>query len=75
MFLKREKSFAFFSFFTVDLCISWYSAVSIKLTGGNKRTGWADCFHLLHKERVQGGAKTILLHEKWDEGGEKLQNS
>jgi hypothetical protein len=42
----------------------FYSVVSIKGTGGNKRTGWAELFHLLHEKRVQGGAKMFLLHEK-----------
>ena len=48
-----------------------YSVVSIKHTGGNKRTGWAEFFHLLHEKRVQGGAKIFLLHEKLDQGGAK----
>ena len=47
------------------------SVVSIKRTGCNKRTGWADFFDLLHEKRVQGGAKIFLLHEKWDQGGAK----
>ena len=29
-----------------------YSVVSIKRSGGNKQTGWADFFHLLHEKRV-----------------------
>ena len=48
-----------------------YSVVSIKRTGYNKWTGWADFFSLLHEKRVQGGGKIFLLHEKWDQGGTK----
>ena len=38
-----------------------YSVVSIKRTGGNKRSGWAEFFHLLHEKRVQGGVKNIFI--------------
>ena len=38
-----------------------YSVVSIKQTGCNKRTGWAEFFHLLHEKRVQGGVKNIFI--------------
>jgi hypothetical protein len=44
--------------------INTYSVVSIKKTGCNKRTGWAEFFSLLHEKRVQGGGKIFLLHEK-----------
>jgi hypothetical protein len=49
----------------------FFIVVSIKRTGCNKRTGWAEFFNLLHEKRVQGGAKMYLLHEKWDQGGAK----
>ena len=38
-----------------------YCVVSIKRTGGNKRTEWAEFFHLLHEKRVQGGTKNISI--------------
>ena len=38
-----------------------YTVVSIKRTGGNKRTGWAEFFDLLHEKRVQSGAKNIFI--------------
>ena len=41
------------------MVISIYSVVSIKQTGGNKRTGWTEFFHLRHEKQVQGGAKKI----------------
>ena len=37
------------------------SSASPKQTGGNKQTGWAEFFHLLHEKRVQGGAKNIFM--------------
>ena len=42
---------------------STYSVVSIKRTGGHKRTGWAEFFHL-----VQGGAKNIFITLKMKSG-------
>ena len=38
-----------------------YSVVSIKQTGGNRCTGWADFFYLLHENRVHCGPKIFLL--------------
>ena len=41
-----------------------YSVVSIKRTGGNKRTEWAEFFSFityLYEKQVQGGAKTSNL--------------
>ena len=45
-----------------------YSVLSIKWTGGNKWTGWAEFFHLLHEKRVQGGAKDIFITWKMRSG-------
>jgi hypothetical protein len=36
------------------MLLSLHTIVSIKRTGCNKRTGWAEFFHLLHEKRVQG---------------------
>jgi hypothetical protein len=50
-----------------------YSVVSIKRTGGNKRSGWAEFFHLLHEKRVQGGDKYFYYMENEIRVGQKLQ--
>ena len=46
----------------------FFIVVSIKRTGCNKRTGWAEFFHLLHEKRVQGGAKNIFITWKMRSG-------
>ena len=43
--------------------------------GGNKRTGWAEFFHLLHEKRVRSGVKNIFITYMKNEirVGQKLQ--
>ena len=38
-----------------------YSVVSIKQGAGNKQSGLAEFFHLLHEKRVMGGTKSIFI--------------
>ena len=44
-----HRYFSKFSRFETDAVLSTYSVLSIKRTGGNNRTGWAEFFPLLQK--------------------------
>ena len=63
------------TYLSIAVSYFYYSVVSIKRTGCNKRTGWNKNFFLVHEKKNRVVQKFFLVHEKKVQGGKKLQNS